>query len=115
MQESEDEEESRDDLLAVRRGGAGGKVKEMKGKGGDGEQGEKVGSVGADEEVGEDATAAAKDELNEGEKVDSDDDIDLKPKKRVKKSRAKPTSYLDELLAERSKKKKGRRKGGEDV
>lgn len=42
-------------------------------------------------------------------------DVDLKPKKRVKKSRAKPTSYLDELLAERSKKKKGKGKGGEEV
>lgn len=54
----------------------------------------------------EGAAAASKDE--------SDDDIDLKPKKRVKKSRAKPTSYLDELLAERSKKKKGKGKGGDE-
>jgi hypothetical protein len=48
------------------------------------------------------------------EKEDSDDDIDLKPKKRVKKSRAKPTSYLDELLAERSAKKKGKAKSTEE-
>ena len=54
-------------------------------------------------------------ELPSVSKDESDDDIDLKPKKRVKKSRAKPTSYLDEILAERSKKKKGKGKGGEEI
>ena len=65
------------------------------------------------DEVKEDATAAVEDEQHPP-KEDSDDDIDLKPKKRIKKSRAKPTSYLDELLAERSKKKKGRAKNIEE-
>lgn len=84
-------------------------------KSGEAEQGLVAGKVHADGELKEDAAAATLDELQEEKKVESDDDIDLKPKKRVKKSRAKPTSYLDEILAERSKKKKGKGKGDEEV
>ncbi|KZM27037.1 uncharacterized protein EKO05_0005023 [Ascochyta rabiei] len=70
---------------------------------------------GLDGELKEDAVAVTQDEQQESKKEESDDDVDLKPKKRVKKSRTKPTSYLDELLAERSKKKKGKGTGGEDI
>lgn len=57
------------------------------------------------ESTKETVTAGVQDAPQQDAHDPSDDDIDLKPKKRAKKSRAKPTSYLDELLAERSKKK----------
>ena len=109
VEESEDEEDGRAATIAAKRQRKDG----QKAKSGGDEKvvaGEMVGEGPHDEDVGADeptATATTKDE--------SDDDVDLKPKKRVKKSRAKPTSYLDELLAERSKKKKGKSKGGAEV
>jgi hypothetical protein len=73
----------------------------------------------AEEKVAAEVVVDKASKAEEGEAVASkdisDDDIDLKPKKRVKKSRAKPTSFLDELLAERSKKKKGKSKGDDDA
>lgn len=113
VEESEDEEEGRAELLASKRGRSGGPKSKVKTKLKDVDI-EKPGvAEGAMDEVKEDATAAVEDEQHPP-KEDSDDDIDLKPKKRIKKSRAKPTSYLDELLAERSKKKKGRAKNIEE-
>lgn len=79
-------------------------------------------SAGSDEQPTGEKTeeispaAVEVDHQKEEKREDSDDDIDLKPKKRVKKSRAKPTSYLDELLASRSAKKKGKgRVDAEDI
>ena len=73
----------------------------------------------AEEKVAAEVAVDEASKAEEGEAVASkdisDDDIDLKPKKRVKKSRAKPTSFLDELLAERSKKKKGKAKGDDEA
>lgn len=112
IEESEDEEESRAAMISSKRQRtekAKPKAKAAK------EQGVVVGEADTNEELKGDAAAVARDEQQEGNQEDSDDDIDLKPKKRVKKSKAKPTSYLDELLAERSKKKKGRGKGGEEA
>lgn len=116
-QESDDEEESRTELLKSKRGRPNERQAGSKSKAKDVEI-EKprstVGQKGADEELKEDAATANQDQQEET-KQESDDDIDLKPKKRVKKSRAKPTSYLDEILAERSKKKKGKGKGSEEA
>ncbi|KAF1365434.1 hypothetical protein EJ07DRAFT_55022, partial [Lizonia empirigonia] len=106
-QESDDEEESRTELLKSKRGRPNERQASSKSKAKDVEV-EKprstVGQTGADEGLKEDAATANQDQQEET-KQESDDDIDLKPKKRVKKSRAKPTSYLDEILAERNKKK----------
>jgi hypothetical protein len=112
IEESEDEEEGRAAMISSKRQKtekAKPKAKTVK------EQEVVMGEANANEELKEDAAAISRDEQQEGNQGDSDDDIDLKPKKRVKKSRAKPTSYLDELLAERSKKKKSRGKGGEEA
>ena len=105
VEESDDEEEGRAATIASKRqkkDGVKGASKEKRA--------EKV----AAEVVVDEAS-----KTEEGEAVApkdiSDDDIDLKPKKRVKKSRAKPTSFLDELLAERSKKKKGKAKGDDEA
>jgi len=68
----------------------------------------------AEEKTEGDVPAAVPMDQKEEKKEDSDDDIDLKPKKRVKKSRAKPTTYLDELLSSRSAKKKGKAKNTSD-
>ncbi|KAJ4313794.1 hypothetical protein N0V94_006756 [Neodidymelliopsis sp. IMI 364377] len=106
--ESEDEEEGRAAMLASKRQRTNAAELKFKPKSAKVKQQEVVvAHVDADDELKSDVAAVAQDE-EPPTKVDSDDDIDLKPKKRVKKSRAKPTSYLDELLAERSKKKKGR-------
>ncbi|KAJ4993904.1 hypothetical protein SVAN01_00381 [Stagonosporopsis vannaccii] len=102
--ESEDEEEGRAAVIAGRgRGGKG-----PKGRGN-----EKVGV--ASEEPKGDGKSGEQIAKEEEEQEDEDDHVDLKPKKRVKKSRPKPTSYLDELLAERSRKKKSKGKGGDEV
>lgn len=106
VEESEDEEEGRAATIASKRQRKDGAKGEGKVKNGD------VDAV-ANEVVVE--AASAEEGAAVMSKDLSDDDIDLKPKKRVKKSRAKPTSYLDELLAERSKKKKGKGKGGDEV
>ena len=102
VEESEDEEEGRAATIASKRqrkDGVKGASKEKR----------------AEEKVAAEVVVDEASKIEEGEAVASkdmsDDDIDLKPKKRVKKSRAKPTSFLDELLAERSKKKKGKGKG----
>lgn len=60
-------------------------------------------------------TQAEKKKRDAGSKDESGDEIDLKPKKRVRKGRAGPTSYLDELLASRSAKKKNKAAGAEDM
>ncbi|KAL1656461.1 hypothetical protein SLS61_000924 [Didymella pomorum] len=112
-EESDDEEESRAAVIASRgkrneKAQLKSKSKSIKGK--------REGSteVAEPEEKTEGDVPAATEVGQKEEKEDSDDDIDLKPKKRVKKSRAKPTSYLDELLAERSAKKKGKAKSTEE-
>ncbi|KAF1932657.1 uncharacterized protein M421DRAFT_416277 [Didymella exigua CBS 183.55] len=109
-EESEDEEESRAATIAS-RGKRNDKAKpQPKSKSVESKKkNEGTGPVEADDESNDAARS------KEQPKDDSDDDIDLKPKKRVKKSRAKPTSYLDELLAERSKKKKGKGKDAKDI
>ncbi|KAF2633796.1 hypothetical protein BU25DRAFT_436165 [Macroventuria anomochaeta] len=104
VEESEDEEEGRAATITSKRQTANG-TKPMS----------KPMTVVEDKpEVAEDRVeeSSKNAETEQTPKNDSDDDIDLKPKKRVKKSRAKPTSYLDEILAERSKKKKAKAKGG---
>ncbi|KAJ4363268.1 hypothetical protein N0V95_001171 [Ascochyta clinopodiicola] len=111
IEESEDEEEGRAALLASKRQ----KTQPQQKKPVLAVPKEVEVTGGLDGELKEDAVAVTQDEQQAPKKEDSDDDIDLKPKKRVKKSRAKPTSYLDELLAERSKKKKGKGKGGEEI
>lgn len=108
-EESEDEEEGRAATIASKRQRTNGpkpqpKVVEVKEQENAEAKAEK--SALGDTNIDADTTPGQQTPGND----DSDDDIDLKPKKRVKKSRAKPTSYLDELLAERSKKKKGRGK-----
>ena len=112
-EESDDEEESRAAVIAS-RGKRNEKAKlKFKGKS---VKGKREGSteVAEPEEKTEGDVPAAIEEEQKVEK-ESDSDIDLKPKKRVKKSRAKPTSYLDELLAERSaKRKKGKAKSTEE-
>lgn len=106
VEESEDEEEGRAATIASKRqrkDGVKGASKENR----------------AEEKVAAEVAVDEASKAEEGEAVASkdisDDDIDLKPKKRVKKSRAKPTSFLDELLAERSKKKKGKAKGDDEA
>jgi hypothetical protein len=106
VEESEDEEEGRAATITSKRqrkDGVKGASKEKR----------------AEEKVAAEVVVDKASKAEEGEAVASkdisDDDIDLKPKKRVKKSRAKPTSFLDELLAERSKKKKGKSKGDDDA
>lgn len=106
VEESEDEEEGRAATIASKRQRKDGVKSASKEK-------------RADEKVAAEAAVDEASKAEEGEAVASkdmsDDDIDLKPKKRVKKSRAKPTSFLDELLAERSKKKKGKAKGDDEA
>jgi hypothetical protein len=107
VEESEDEEEGRAATITSKRqrkDGVKGASKEKRAE-------EKV----AAEVVVVDKASKAEEGEAVASKDISDDDIDLKPKKRVKKSRAKPTSFLDELLAERSKKKKGKSKGDDDA
>ncbi|KAG9202732.1 hypothetical protein G6514_003984 [Epicoccum nigrum] len=106
VEESDDEEEGRAATIASKRQknhGVKGASKEKR----------------AEEKVAAEVVVDEASKTEEGEAVApkdiSDDDIDLKPKKRVKKSRAKPTSFLDELLAERSKKKKGKGKGDDEA
>ncbi|KAH6616316.1 hypothetical protein C7974DRAFT_416462 [Boeremia exigua] len=112
-EESEDEEEGRAALIASKR--QRGSVAKPK---------PKLTSVEAEKLTSFEAEKSKSAETEKPDSIDvqespapkeeSDDDVELKPKKRVKKSRAKPTSYLDELLAERSKKKKGKGKS-EDI
>ncbi|KAF9697034.1 hypothetical protein EKO04_004704 [Ascochyta lentis] len=111
VEESEDEEEGRAAMITSKRQ----KSQQQKKKPAVEVPKEIEVNMGQAAELAEDAAAVTKDEQQESNKEESDDDIDLKPKKRVKKNRAKPTSYLDEILAERSnKKKKGKGKGGEE-
>ncbi|KAF3011045.1 hypothetical protein E8E13_011064 [Curvularia kusanoi] len=106
VEESEDEEEGRAATIASKRQKKMGAKGASRGKSGE-EKADAAEVAGESLAVEESADVASKDV--------SDDDIDLKPKKRVKKSRAKPTSFLDELLAERSKKKKGKGKADDEV
>lgn len=112
--DSEDDEESRATVITSKRQ-RNDKIKSTsKSKDIEVENQATTEAAESDEKLKEHVPVAApQDGQQEEKKEDSDDDIDLKPKKRVKKSRAKPTSYLDELLAERSKKKKGKGKEGE--
>lgn len=118
MEESEDEEEGRAELLGSKRRKGDdfnlkGKAKEKSSEAG--KQGVVMGQVDASDELKENAVAAVEDEQQPPKDESDDDDVDLKPKKRVKKSKAKPTSYLDEILAERSKKKKTKGKSAEEA
>lgn len=106
VEESEDEEEGRAATIASKHQKKDGAKVASRGKSGEGKV-DAAEVAGESLVVEEDADVASKDL--------SDDDVDLKPKKRVKKSRAKPTSFLDELLAERSKKKKGKGKADDEV
>jgi hypothetical protein len=114
-EESSDDEESRAAILASRGRSEKPKPK-LKSKSKSVEiKREGTTEVAEPEEKLEGDVSAAIEVDQKGEKKDdSDDDIDLKPKKRVKKSRAKPTTYLDELLSSRSAKKKAKAKSTED-
>ena len=110
---SEDEEEGRVEILSSKRRKASESKSKAKSKATEIEK-----SEAAENHIETDLKTDiknAKPEPQAPNDEQSDGDIDLKPKKRVKKSRAKPTSYLDELLAERSKKKKKKGMGTEET